>query len=145
MADESQEKPLDVRAKKANLNYIASTATSAASSTAPAWPWRPWTSSSSTAASPPTSSTSAARHRRGRRRGLPHHPLRPEGQRHPRQHLRRYRQVRPDRRSPGPGRRRNRLQGTRRCKARRHQLEKAREILKGAQSKIAHDRPRHAT
>ena len=38
----------------------SSTATSAAWSTAPASPWRPWTSSSSTAARPPTSSMSAA-------------------------------------------------------------------------------------
>ena len=38
----------------------SSTAISAAWSTAPASPWRRWTSSSSTACSPPTSSTSAA-------------------------------------------------------------------------------------
>ncbi len=43
-----------------------STATSAAWSTAPASPWRPWTSSSSTAPSRPTSSTSAAAPRRRR-------------------------------------------------------------------------------
>ena len=42
----------------------SSTATSAAWSTAPVSPWRPWTSSSSMAASPPTSSTSAAARRK---------------------------------------------------------------------------------
>jgi len=39
----------------------SSTATSAASSTAPGWRWRPWTSSSTTAGNPPTFSTSAGR------------------------------------------------------------------------------------
>jgi len=42
------------------LTLSNSMATSAASSTAPASPWPPWTSSSSTAVSPPTSSTSVA-------------------------------------------------------------------------------------
>jgi succinyl-CoA synthetase beta subunit len=43
-----------------------STARSAAWSTAPAWPWPPWTSSSSTGPSPPTSSTWAAAPQRRR-------------------------------------------------------------------------------
>src|SRR5262249_45984582 len=56
--------------------------------------------------------------RRGRRRdaggghrGVPHHSVGPEGEGHFGEHLRRHRQVRPDRRGAGEGRPRGRLQG----------------------------------
>jgi hypothetical protein len=48
------------RPRATSSTTSSSTATSAAWSTAPASPWRPWTSSSCSAASRPTSSTSAA-------------------------------------------------------------------------------------
>src|SRR5205823_12862278 len=63
MEDESQEKPLDVRAKKANRNYIALDGNIGCLVTARGWPWRPWTSSSCTGPSRRTSWTSAARSR----------------------------------------------------------------------------------
>jgi succinyl-CoA synthetase beta subunit len=72
--DLDEEDPREIEASKFDLNYIASTATSAAWSTAPASPWPPWTSSSTTAASPRTSSTSAAAPHGEGHRGLQDHP-----------------------------------------------------------------------
>ena len=60
LRDESEEDPAELEAARTRSTTSSSTATSAAWSTAPAWPWRPWTSSSCTAARRPTSSTSAA-------------------------------------------------------------------------------------
>lgn len=60
MHDPSQDDPREVHAAKWELNYVALEATSAAWSTAPDWPWAPWTSSISMGAGRPTSSTSAA-------------------------------------------------------------------------------------
>ena len=60
LRDQAEEDALEVEAASTTSTTSRSTATSAAWSTAPAWPWRRWTSSSCTAASRPTSSTSAA-------------------------------------------------------------------------------------
>jgi succinyl-CoA synthetase beta subunit len=59
-SDLDEEDPVELEAKKPGLSYVASTATSAAWSTAPASRWRRWTSSSTAAASRRTSSTWAA-------------------------------------------------------------------------------------
>ena len=99
-----------------------STARSAAWSTAPASPWRPWTSSSSTARRRRTSSTSAAapprRRSRPRSRSSPSDPER-EG--HPGQHLRRHHALRHDRRGRGRGGEGGRPRGAAGGAARRHQ------------------------
>ena len=60
LRDLTEEDPMEVEASKYGLSYIKLDGASAAWSTAPASPWRRWTSSSSKAPSRPTSSTSAA-------------------------------------------------------------------------------------
>ncbi len=97
----------------------SSTATSAAWSTAPASPWRRWTSSSTSAASRRTSSTSAAAPRREGDGGLQDHHRRPEREGHLRQHLRRHHEVRHHRGRRHRGGQAGRPQGAARRAARR--------------------------
>ncbi|KEH12663.1 hypothetical protein GY15_19305 [Delftia sp. 670] len=60
LRDLDEEDPAEVEASKFDLPTSRWTATSAAWSTVPAWPWPPWTPSSCSAASRPTSWTWAA-------------------------------------------------------------------------------------
>jgi hypothetical protein len=76
----------------------SSTATSAAWSTAPAWPWRRWTSSSTSAAAGELPRRRRRRHHREGHRGVQDHPGGQEREGHPRQHLRRHHEVRRHRR-----------------------------------------------
>ena len=79
LRDTTEEDERRSRRRNTTSPMSRSTAISAAWSTAPASPWRRWTSSSSTAPSRRTSSTSAAarRRKRSRRRSRSSPPIRP--------------------------------------------------------------------